>query len=103
MKVTESSPGMGHGDLILRTFTSQFTVVLKIIQPHLLFLMTSVVNKSCNIECCVKSMLLINQNMIVCQGLELVLSTFIIFQRKRGLNNFENFGPIPKSKEADLI
>ena len=103
MKVTESSPGMGHGDLILRTFTSQFTVVLKIIRPHLLFLMTSVVNKSMHIECCVKSMLPINQNMIVCQGLELVLSMFIIFQRKRGLNNFENFGPIPKSKEADLI
>ena len=33
-------------------------------------------NKSCNIDCCVNSMLLINQNMIVSQGLELILSIF---------------------------
>ena len=33
-------------------------------------------NKSCNINCCVNSMLPINQNMIVSQGLELILSMF---------------------------
>ena len=33
-------------------------------------------NKSCNIDCCVNSMLPINQNMIVSQGLELILSMF---------------------------
>ena len=54
------------------------TVVFKIIQPPLLFPMTSIVNKSCNIECCVNStcMLPINQNMIVSRGLELILSMF---------------------------
>ena len=52
------------------------TVVLKIIQPPDVFPMTSIVNKSCNIECCVNSMFPINQNMIVSQGLELILSMF---------------------------
>ena len=33
-------------------------------------------NKSCNIDCCVNSKLPINQNMIVSQGLELILSMF---------------------------
>ena len=32
--------------------------------------------KSCNIGCCVNSMLPINKNMIVSQGLELILSMF---------------------------
>ena len=53
-----------------------YTVVLKIIQPHLLFPVTSIVNKSCNIECCVYSILPINQNMVVSQGLELILNMF---------------------------
>ena len=56
--------------------SSSTTVVLKIIQPPLLFPMTSTVNESCNIECCVNSMLPINQNMIVSQGLEHILSVF---------------------------
>ena len=40
------------------------TVVLKIIQPPDVFPLTSIANKSCKIECCVKSMLPINQNMM---------------------------------------
>ena len=60
---------------LLRTFKT-LTVVLKIIQPLLLFPMTSIVNKSRNIDRCVNSMLLINQNMIVSQGLEHILSMF---------------------------
>ena len=47
----------------------------KLFNP-LAFPITSIVNKSCNIDCCVNSMLPINQNMIVSQGLELILSMF---------------------------
>ena len=50
------------------------TVVLKIIQPP--FPYDFYKNKLCNIVCCVNSMLPINQNMIVSQGLELILSVF---------------------------
>ena len=52
------------------------TVVLKIIQPPLLFPMTSIVNKSGNIECCVNNMFQINKKMIVSRDLELILSMF---------------------------
>ena len=55
---------------------SSDTVVLKFIQPPDIFPLTSIVNMSCNIECCVNSMLPINQNMIVSQALELILSMF---------------------------
>ena len=44
--------------------------------PLTFFLLTSIVNKSCKIECCVNSMLPINHNMIFSQGLELILSMF---------------------------
>ena len=44
--------------------------------PPAFFPLTSIVNKSRKIECCINSMLPINQNMIVSQGLELMLSIF---------------------------
>ena len=50
----------------------------KLFNPPCDFLMISIVNKSYNIECCVNKMFQIN-------------------------NNFENFGPIPKLMDADLI
>ena len=53
-----------------------YTVGNRRIQPPDIFPMTSIVNESCNIECCVNSMLQIIQNMMVSQGLELELSMF---------------------------
>ena len=43
----------------------------EVFNPPCIFPLTSIVNKSCNIECCVNNMFQINQNMIVSQGLEL--------------------------------
>ena len=40
------------------------------------FPMISMVNKLCNIECCVNNMFRINKKMIVSRGLELILSMF---------------------------
>ena len=54
-----------------------YTVVFKIIQPPpCVFPMISIVNKSCNIECCVNNMFRINKKIIVSRGLELILSVF---------------------------
>ena len=50
------------------------TVGSRSIQPPDVFPLISIVNKSCNIERCVNSMLPIIQNLIVSQGLELILS-----------------------------
>ena len=52
------------------------TVGIRCIQPPDIFPLTSMVNKSCNIECCVNNMLQIIQNMMFSQGLELELSMF---------------------------
>ena len=54
----------------------QSTVGVRCIQPPDVFLLTPIVNKSCNIECCVNKMLQIIKNMMFCQGLELELSMF---------------------------
>ena len=48
----------------------------KVFNPPDIFPLISIVNKSCNIERCVKSMLPIFQNKIVSQGLECILSMF---------------------------
>ena len=52
------------------------TLGIRCIQPPDVFSLTPVVNKSCNIQCCVNKMLQIIQNMMVSQGLELELSMF---------------------------
>ena len=44
------------------------TVGIRCIQPPDVFPLTSMVNKSRNIECCVNNMLQIIQNMMVSQG-----------------------------------
>ena len=71
----------------------------EVFNPPDIFPLISIVNKSCNIERCVKSMLPIFQNKIVSQGLECILSSY---NGSRGLNTFENFGPIPNLRDADL-
>ena len=48
----------------------------KLFNPPCVFPMISIVNKSCNIECCVNKMFRINKKMIVSRGLELILSVF---------------------------
>ena len=48
----------------------------KLFNPPDIFPLTSIVNKSCNIERCVKSMRPIFQNKIVSQGLERILSIY---------------------------
>ena len=48
----------------------------EVFNPPDIFPLISIVNKSCNIEHCVKSMLPIFQNKIVSQGLERILSIF---------------------------
>ena len=53
------------------------TAGIRCIQPLDVFPLTSIVNKSCNIECCVNNMLKIIQTMMVSEGLELELSMFI--------------------------
>ena len=53
-----------------------YTVGVRCIQPPDVFLSTPVVNKSCNIDCCVNNMLQIIQNMMVSEGLGLELSVF---------------------------
>ena len=105
----------------------------EVFNPPDIFPLTSIVNKSCNIEPCVKTILPIIQNLIVSQGLELILSmcrrTTMYYVRSaypdlgmgpkfskvfnpllplkyngsRGLNTFENFGPIFKIRDTDLI
>ena len=52
------------------------TVGIRCIQPPDVFPLTSIVNKSCNIECCVNKMFQIIQNMMVSKDLELELSMF---------------------------
>ena len=99
--------------------------------PPDVFTLPPIVNKSCNIECCVDNMLQIIQNMMVSQVLELELSIFrrttisgqhplvlgmdlkffeisiqplqLYFDWSRGLNTFENVGLILKLRDADLI
>ena len=46
----------------------------KLFNRPYVFPLTSIVSKSCNIECCVNNMFQINQNIIVSQGSELILS-----------------------------
>ena len=46
----------------------------KVFNPPDIFPLISKVNKSCNIERCVKTILPIIQNLIVSSGLELILS-----------------------------
>ena len=55
---------------------SHIQLCSKLFNPPDFFPLTSIVNKSCKIECCVNSMLPINQNMIVSQGLQLILGAF---------------------------
>ena len=62
---------------IIQLLSKVSTVVFKIIRPPpLAFSYDFYRNKSCNIDCYVNSMLPTNQNMIVSQGLELILSMF---------------------------
>ena len=53
-----------------------YTVGSRSIQPPDVFPLIPVVNKSCNIECCVNNMLQIFQNMMVSQCSELEPSMF---------------------------
>ena len=46
----------------------------EVFNPPDVFPLIPIVNKSCNIECCVNKMLQIIQNMTVSEGLELELS-----------------------------
>ena len=106
------------------SFKHTHTVGSRSIQPLDVFPLIPIVNKSCNIECCVNNMLQIIQNMMVSQGLGVecyIRSAFfslgtspkfveisiqplqLYFNGSWGLNTFENFGPIPKSIDADLI
>ena len=48
----------------------------KLFNPLCGFPVISMVNKSCNIECCVNIMFRINKKMIVSRGLELILNVF---------------------------
>ena len=52
------------------------TVGIRCIQPPDFVPLISIVNESCNIECCVNNMLQIIRNMMVSQGLELKPSMF---------------------------
>ena len=74
----------GHDPLTLQMMTkvyniqpdvSMCTVGFRCIQPPDVFPLTSILNKSCNIECGVNNMLRIIQNRMVSQGLQLELST----------------------------
>ena len=53
------------------------TVGIRCIQLPDVFPLTSIVNKSCNIDCCVNNMLQIIQNMMVSQGLGLELHVYM--------------------------
>ena len=53
-----------------------YTVGIRCNQPPDVFPLTPIINKLCNIECCVNKMLQIIQNMMVSQGLEVELSLF---------------------------
>ena len=53
------------------------TVGIRCIQPLDVFILTPIVNESCNTQCCVNNMHQIIQNMMFPQGLELELSMFI--------------------------
>ena len=52
-------------------FVRFYTVGIRFVKPPDVFPLTSVVNKSCNIECRVNNMLQIIQNMMVSQDLGL--------------------------------
>ena len=52
------------------------TVGSRSIQPPDVFQLIPIVNKLCNIECCVNKMLQIIQNMMFSQGLELEVGMF---------------------------
>ena len=60
-----------HGKLY-----NQIQLEAKVFNPPDIFPLISIVNRSCNIERCVKSMRPIFQNKIVSQGLERILSIF---------------------------
>ena len=45
-----------------------YTVVFKLFNPSCIFPVISIVNKLCNIECCVNNMFRINKKMIVSRG-----------------------------------
>ena len=61
-----------------RLFLQHLSLLLfsKLFNPPCGFPVISIVNKSCNIECCVNNMFRINKKIIVSQGLELILSVF---------------------------
>ena len=65
-----------HADTYPKDNLSSWYIQLcsKLFNPLSGFPMISIVNKSCNTECCVYNMFRINKKMIVSPGLELILS-----------------------------
>ena len=64
----------GQTQEVIEDILVQIQLCSKLFNPPDIFPLISIVNKSSNIECCVNTILPIIQNLIVSQGLELILS-----------------------------